>query len=89
MLERRWPGDFGYGTAGDAPDVITWFAFVGAVAGLVAGTIFFRRRWIPERHTVAAIAAGLFVRSFQSARGIDQGVYPSNKIITIGISTTF
>ena len=23
------------------------------------------------------------------ARGIDQGVYPSNKIITIGISTTF
>ncbi|HEY2220124.1 MAG TPA: hypothetical protein VGH35_12330 [Gaiellaceae bacterium] len=61
VLERRWPGDFGYGTAGDAPDLITWFAFVGAVAGLVAGAIFFRRRWIPERHAVAAIAAGLFV----------------------------
>jgi len=23
------------------------------------------------------------------SRGIDQGIYPSNKIITIGISTTF
>jgi hypothetical protein len=61
LLERRWPGDFGYGTAGDAPDLVTWFAFAGAVAGLVVGAIFFRRRWIPERHTVAAVAAVLFV----------------------------
>ena len=61
LLERQWPGDFGYGTAGDAPNFVTWWAFVGAVAGLVVGAVFFRRRWIPERHTLAAIAAALFV----------------------------
>ena len=61
LLERRWPGDFGYGTAGDAPDFVTWWAFVGAVVGLVVGALFFRRRSIRERHTLAAIAAALFV----------------------------
>src|SRR5438045_266961 len=60
-LERQWPGDFGYGTVGDAPDVVTWFALVGAVAGLVVGAALFRRRWVAERHTRAALAAALFV----------------------------
>jgi hypothetical protein len=61
LLERRWPGDFGYGTAGDSPDLVTWWALGGAVVGLVVGAVFFRRRRVPERHTTAAIAAALFV----------------------------
>jgi len=29
VLYLEWPGDFGYGTVGDAPDAVTWFALGG------------------------------------------------------------
>jgi hypothetical protein len=60
-LERKWPGEFGYGLAGSGPEVVTWLAFGGALAGLVLGALFFRRRRITEHHLLATFAAALFV----------------------------
>ena len=60
-LERKWPGDFGYGMAGSGPRVLTWIAFAGAGAGILAGLAYFRRWWLRERHGVAAVASALFV----------------------------
>lgn len=60
-LDLAWPGDFGYGTVGDAPDGVAWYALGGAAAGLVVGALVFRRSWVRERHTRAALAAVLFV----------------------------
>jgi len=61
VLYLEWPGDFGYGTVGDAPDAVTWFALGGSAVGLVVGALAFRRSMVRERHTRAAIAAVLFV----------------------------
>ena len=61
VLEREWPGDFGYGLSGSGPRVVTWIAFIGGAAALVLGAVFFRRRTVRERHGVAAVAAALFV----------------------------
>jgi hypothetical protein len=61
VLEREWPGDFGYGTTGSGPRVVTWFALGGAAVALVAGLARRRRVAVTERHTLAAIAAALFV----------------------------
>lgn len=61
VLERKWPGDFGYGLAGSGPRIVTWIAFGGAAAGIVVGALAFRRVSVRERHGVAAIAAALFV----------------------------
>jgi hypothetical protein len=61
VLEREWPGDFGYGLAGSGPRVVTWIALIGGAAALVIGAVFFRRRTVRERHAVAAVAAALFV----------------------------
>jgi len=60
-LYLEWPGDFGYGTVGDAPDGVAWFALGGAAVGLVVGAVVFRRWAVRERHTRAALAAVLFV----------------------------
>jgi hypothetical protein len=61
VLEREWPGNFGYGLAGSGPRIVTWIAFGGAAAGIVVGGLFLRRVSIRERHVVGAIAAVLFV----------------------------
>jgi len=60
-LEWAWPGNFAYGLAGSGPRIVTWFAFGGGAAALVLGGAILRRRSVRERHTVAAIAAALFV----------------------------
>jgi hypothetical protein len=70
VLEWKWPGSFAYGLAGSAPRLFTWIAFVGAIAGIVVGALFFRRRSVDERHGRAALAATLFVLpiAFHAAR---------------------
>jgi hypothetical protein len=60
VLEQRWPGDFDYGLRHGGPAAVTWFAFAGGAAALVAG-LFFRHRVVVERHGRAAVAAFLFV----------------------------
>jgi hypothetical protein len=61
VLERKWPGDFGYGLSGSGPRIVTWIALIGGAAALVLGAAFFRRRSVRERHGLAAVAAALFV----------------------------
>ena len=61
LLEREWPGQFSYGTAGGGPRVLTWYALGGAAAALVLGRTVLRRLEPAEHHTRAAVAAALLV----------------------------
>jgi hypothetical protein len=61
VLEREWPGEFGYGLAGSGPRAVTWLAFAGGAAALAAGLVFLRRTAVREHHGLAALAAALFV----------------------------
>jgi hypothetical protein len=58
--ELLWPGDFAYGLRHGGPPAVTWIAFVGGIAGIVAG-LYLRRRSVREWHGRAALAAALFV----------------------------
>ena len=67
-------------------------AFVALCASLLACAAAAQEKFIVMASTTSTEQSGLFAHLlplFKQARGIDQGVYPSNKIITIGISTTF
>jgi hypothetical protein len=60
-LELAWPGDFAYGLRHGGPALATWIAWIGGIAGIVAGFVWFRRRDVGEWHARAALAAALFV----------------------------
>ena len=59
-LQRRWPGDFGYGLHGGGPKDVTWFALAAGAAALVVGLLAARDR-PAERYGRGALAAALFV----------------------------
>jgi hypothetical protein len=61
LAERQWPGDFVYGLRHGGPALATWVAFVGGIAGIVVGLVWFRRRDVREWPARAAVAAALFV----------------------------
>ena len=61
VLELIWPGNFSYGLAGSGPAIVTWIAFAGSAAALVAGFVLFRRSAFRERHGIGAAAAVLFL----------------------------
>src|SRR4029077_19679573 len=60
VLQRVWPGDFGYNLRHGGPAAVTWFALLGGAAALVLGLIFARDR-PRERYVPGALAAVLFV----------------------------
>ena len=60
LLQRRWPGDFGYGLRHGGPAAVTWLALLGGAVALLAGIVFARDR-PRERFGLAAFAALLFV----------------------------
>ncbi|MBV8396312.1 MAG: hypothetical protein JO064_08655 [Actinobacteria bacterium] len=60
VLQHEWPGDFVYGLRHGGPPAVTWWAFGGGVAALVAMP-FFRKRVVREWPGRAALAAALFV----------------------------
>jgi hypothetical protein len=59
-FELIWPGDFAYGLRHGGPAFVTWIAFVGGIAAIVAG-LYLRRYTVAEWHGRAALAAALFV----------------------------
>jgi len=60
VLERLWPGDFGYGLRHGGPALATWIALVGGFAALALALVFRRARLEP-RFGPGAAAAVLFV----------------------------
>jgi hypothetical protein len=63
VLQRRFPGDFGLHLQRGGPEIVTWIALWGSLAGLVvAAVLVWRRRARLERPgPLAALAAALFV----------------------------
>lgn len=61
LLQRAYPGDFGYSFGeGGGPGIVTWIGALGGAAALVAG-IALRRSLVRPAGLMAALAATLFV----------------------------
>jgi hypothetical protein len=61
VLQRVWPGDFGYGLRHGGPAAATWIGLVGGAVALVAVLALRRRPLPPPRFGVGALAAAAFV----------------------------
>jgi hypothetical protein len=60
VLQRLWPGDFGYVLGDGGPAAATWIALIGGAAALVLALVLHPRETI-ERHRRAVAAIGLLV----------------------------
>ena len=61
VLQRAWPGDFGYSFgSGGGPALVTWIAAVGGVVALVVALVV-RRNLVRPAGAVVVVAAALFV----------------------------
>jgi hypothetical protein len=61
VLQREWPGDFGYVLHGGGPAVVTWVAVIGGAAALATAALLRRFELEESRGPLVALAAALFV----------------------------
>jgi hypothetical protein len=61
LLQRRWPGDFGYTLVHGGPALATWIAAFGGASALVSAAIVRRRFDVERPGALAAVAVCAFV----------------------------
>ena len=61
VLQRAYPGEFGYRLEDGGPALVTWLALAGGVAGLMVAVALRRRLDLDRPDAVAAAAVALFV----------------------------
>jgi hypothetical protein len=63
VLQHRFPGDFGLHLQHGGPEIVTWIALWGALAGLIVAAVLVWRRWarFERPGPLAALATLLFL----------------------------